>query len=171
MTIRARLAGIYVAAIVITVGLVGVLVWWQLGSALRTSLDEALQARAAAVLTGIENNGQAGLQEGDATTPPGVFVAIFDTNGQPVDATAGVPPGLTAPAPGLVRADFILGRSAYAVHVVTARAVAVVAVAIAVRVVAKRSLQARNENGRGFRVSAVCRFVVGDVGEWLLLAW
>ena len=119
MTIRARLAGIYVAAIVITVGLVGVLVWWQLGSALRTSLDEALQARAAAVLTGIENNGQAGLQEGDATTPPGVFVAIFDTNGQPVDATAGVPPGLTAPAPGLVRADLILGRSAYAVHVVT----------------------------------------------------
>lgn len=119
MTIRARLAVIYVAAIVITVGLVGVLVWWQLGSALRTSLDEALQTRAAAVLTGIENDGQAGLQEGDATTPPGVFVAIFDAQGRLVDATAGVPPGLTAPAPGLVRVDLTLGRSAYAVHAVT----------------------------------------------------
>lgn len=119
MTIRARLAVIYVAAIVITVGLVGVLVWWQLGSALRTSLDETLQTRAAAVLTGIENNGQAGLQEGDAATPPGVFVAIFDVGGRALDATAGVPPGLTAPLPGLVSADLTLGQSAYAVHVVT----------------------------------------------------
>ncbi|MBA3876924.1 MAG: hypothetical protein C0498_08305 [Anaerolinea sp.] len=119
MTIRARLALIYVAAIVVTVGLVGVLVWWQLGSALRTSLDDALQARAAAALTSIENNGQAGLQEGDATAPPSVFVAIFDAQGRLIDATASTPPGLTPPAPGVVRGDLIFGQSTYAVSVVT----------------------------------------------------
>jgi len=117
MTIRARLALIYVAAIVVTVGLGGVLVWWQLGSALRISLDDALQARAAAVLTALENDGQSGLQEGDTTTPPGVFVAIFDAGGQPADATTGVPSGLTAPAPGLVQGDLRIGQSTYAVVV------------------------------------------------------
>ena len=49
MTIRVRLAVIYVAAIAITIGLVGALVWWQLGSALRSSLDQTLQTRAAGV--------------------------------------------------------------------------------------------------------------------------
>ena len=50
MTIRTRLALIYVVAIVVTVGLGGALVSWQLGSALRGALDQALAARATAVL-------------------------------------------------------------------------------------------------------------------------
>jgi two-component system, OmpR family, sensor kinase len=119
VTIRVRLALIYVGAIVITVGLVGALVWWQLGSALRSSLDQALQTRAAAVLTGLENQGQVGLQEGDSTTPVGVFVAIFDAQGRTIDATAGVPPGLAPPAPDVVSADLSFGGSMYAVHAIT----------------------------------------------------
>ncbi len=119
MTIRARLALIYVAAIVITVALVGALVWWQLGAALRASLDQALETRATAALTGMENNGQVGLQEADPTTPTGFFMAIFDAQGQPIDTTEGVPPGLIAPTGGVVSGDVTLGKSTYAVHVAT----------------------------------------------------
>jgi signal transduction histidine kinase len=119
MTIRVRLALIYVGAIALTVALVGALVWWQLGVALRSSLDQTLETRATAVLTGLENNGQAGLQEGDTTVAPGIFVAIFDAQGRVVDATATVPPGLTAPAAGVVSTDLTIGASTYAVHTVT----------------------------------------------------
>lgn len=120
MTIRVRLALVYVGAIVITVGLVGALVWWQLGSALRSSLDQTLLARASAVMTGLENNGQAGLQDGDGT-PADVFVVIFDAQGRTMDATAGVPPGLAAPPPaGLANAEVSVGTTAYAIHVATA---------------------------------------------------
>lgn len=119
MTIRARLALIYTAAIVVTLGLVGAVVWWQMGSALRASLDQALETRATAALSGIENDGQAGLQEGDVTTPAGVFVAVLDAQGRLIDATAGVPPGLLPPPPGMVSTDVILGTSTYAIHVVT----------------------------------------------------
>ncbi len=119
MTIRARLALVYAAAISVTVVIVGVVVWWQLGSALRASLDETLQVRAAAALTGIENNGQAGLQEGNATIPPGVFVAVFDATGRMVDSTPGVPAGLAVPGLVVGRADVTIGTSAFAVQVVS----------------------------------------------------
>jgi two-component system, OmpR family, sensor kinase len=122
MTIRVRLAVIYVGAIVITIGLVGVLVWWQLGSALRSSLGQTLETRAAAVATSLENNGQSGLQEGDAAGPAGVFVAIFDAEGRLVDSTPGAPPGLTPPAAGVVSADIVLGTTTYAVHSTTSQA-------------------------------------------------
>jgi signal transduction histidine kinase len=117
MTIRGRLTLIYVGAIVITVGLVGALVWWQLGNALRSSLDQSLQARAAAVMTSFENNGS-GLQEGNSTTPPGVFVAIFDAKGGTIDATAGVPAGLALSALQAGGADLGLGPSTYAIHTI-----------------------------------------------------
>ena len=119
MTIRVRLALIYVGAIVITIGLVGVLVWWQLGTALRSSLDQTLETRAAAAVTGLENDGQSGLQEGDAAGPPGVFVAIVDGQGRITDATADVPPGFAAPTAGLTTADVVVGTSTYATHTVT----------------------------------------------------
>jgi len=132
MTIRVRLALIYVGAIVVTIGLVGALVWWQLGSALRTSLDQTLQTRAAAVVSGLENNGQSGLQEGDATGAAGVFVAIFDAQARMIDSSPGIPPGLVPPATGVVSADLALGTSTYAVHAITAQG--------GVRVVAGSSL-------------------------------
>ncbi|HEV7809968.1 MAG TPA: hypothetical protein VGO64_05160, partial [Candidatus Limnocylindrales bacterium] len=87
MTIRVRLALAYGSAIVITTTLVGAIVWWQLGAALRSSLDQTLQTRAAAALTGVENNGRGGLQEGDASSPPGVFVVVLDGRGSVIDAT------------------------------------------------------------------------------------
>ena len=119
MTIRVRLALIYVGAIVITVGLVGALIWWQLGSALRSSLDQTLATRASAVVSGLENNGQSGLQDGDATGPSDVFVVIFDAQGKIVDATPGIPPGLAPAAVGVEHGDITLGTSTYAVHGVT----------------------------------------------------
>jgi two-component system OmpR family sensor kinase len=118
MTIRVRLALIYVGAIVFTIGLVGALVWWQLGSALRSSLDQTLETRAAAVITALENNGQSGLQEGDAAGAAGIFVAIFDKQARVIDASTNVPTGLTAPAPGVVSADVALRTSTYAVHAI-----------------------------------------------------
>lgn len=117
MTIRLRLALIYVGAIVMTIALVGALVWWQLGTALRSSLDQTLETRAAAAIAGLENNGQSGLQEGDTAGPPGVFVWVFDGQGRLIDATAGAPAGLTVPAAGVTRADVVLGASTYAIHV------------------------------------------------------
>lgn len=120
MTLRARLALFYVGAIAVTTGLVGALVWWQLGSALRASLDETLETRATAAVSGIENDGQVGLQEGDGPTIAGVFVAIFDAQGGSIDSTAGVPAGLIPPPPGTVAADVTLDGSTYAIHVATA---------------------------------------------------
>lgn len=91
MTIRVRLGIAYAVAIVITVALVAAFVWWQMGAALRLSLEQTLHTRAAAAASGLENNGQAGLQEGDLPGPPGMFVAILDGRGALIDATANTP--------------------------------------------------------------------------------
>ena len=117
MTIRTRLALIYVVAIVITVGLGGALVWWQLGSALRGALDQALAARATAVLISMENQGQAGLQEGDPASSPRIFVVIFDPQGRRIDTTAGVPADLVAIGIGAADGTVVSGSSTYAIHV------------------------------------------------------
>jgi two-component system OmpR family sensor kinase len=116
MTIRVRLAVIYVGAIVITLAIVGGLVWLQLGSALRSSLDQTLATRAAAVASSLENNGQSGLQDGDATGAPGVFVAIFDAQGRSIDSTPGTPAGLIRGGSGVVNSDIRLASSTYAIH-------------------------------------------------------
>lgn len=120
MTIRVRLAAIYVGAIVVTIGLVGALVWWQLGSALRSSLGQTLATRATAVATSLENAGQSGLQEGDSMGAPGVFVAIFDPHGKLIDSTPGIPAGLAPPPAGPGFTDVTLGTSTYGVHTMTA---------------------------------------------------
>lgn len=116
MTVRARLSLIYALAMVLTLVLAGGFVWLQLGSALRSSLDQALEARATAALTASENQGQVGIQEGDGTTPPSVFVQIFDASGRAVDATAGAPPGLLPPPIGTTVAEITLGSTTYAVY-------------------------------------------------------
>ena len=117
MTIRTRLAMIYVVAVVVTVGLGGALVWWQLGSALRGALDEALVARSTAVLISMENQGQAGLQEGDPASSPRIFVVIFDPQGRRIDTTAGVPADLVAIGIGAADGTVVSRSSTYAIHV------------------------------------------------------
>jgi two-component system, OmpR family, sensor kinase len=118
MTIRRRLALAYGAAILATVAVMGVLVWWQFGAALRQSLDQTLATRASDALTALENNGQAGLQEGDADYPNRAFVAMFDAGGNLTDATAGTPPAIALPPAGQASADVRLGGTAYAIHIV-----------------------------------------------------
>lgn len=116
MTIRVRLGLAYTTAIVFTIGVVGVLVWWQMGAALRASLDQTLQTRATAALTALENDGQSGLQEGDQPGPPGVFVAILDAQDSLVDATAGVPTGFVPPPSGTGSTDVVVGSARYATY-------------------------------------------------------
>ncbi len=102
MTIRTRLTLSYAGAIGITLALAGLAVWWQLGAMLRASLDQTLQTRAADVATSLENAGQVGLQEGNATAP-GVFTVIVDGTGRLVDATTDAPAGLPMPVAGAAR--------------------------------------------------------------------
>ena len=117
MTIRTRLALIYVVAIVVTVGLGGAIVWWQLGSALRGAMDQALAARATAVLISMENQGQAGLQEGDPASSPKIFVMIFDPQGRRIETSAGVPADLVSIGAGAADGTVSSGSSTYAIHV------------------------------------------------------
>ncbi|MHB8459614.1 MAG: HAMP domain-containing sensor histidine kinase [Candidatus Limnocylindrales bacterium] len=93
MTIRARLAATYAVGLVITVAVVGALVWWQMDGALRASLGMTIQTRADAVLTAVENAGQSGLQNTDQAAP-GVFAALFSPAGVRLDASADTPPGI-----------------------------------------------------------------------------
>ncbi len=93
MSIRSRLAAGYGAGVVLTLVLVGLFVWWQMGAALEGSLKATLQTRSAGILTSLENAGQAGLQESDQTAP-GVFAALFSADGLLVDATTDAPRGI-----------------------------------------------------------------------------
>ena len=87
MSIRSRLAVSYGVGVILTLMIVGVFVWWQMGTALRESLETTLHTRTDGVLTSLENAGQAGLQESDQTAP-GVFAALFKADGSLVDATS-----------------------------------------------------------------------------------
>ncbi len=93
MTIRSRLALSYGAGVIVTLSIVGLFVWWQMGSALQDALVNTLEIRAAGVLTSLENAGQAGVQETDQTAP-GVFVALFSAGGSLLDASATAPEGV-----------------------------------------------------------------------------
>jgi two-component system sensor histidine kinase TctE len=117
MTIRTRLALIYGAAVVLTVLAVGVLIWWQVGSALRRSLDDVIATRADSVLMSQENSDQVGLQAGDSSAPAGVFVAIFDARGALIDASAGTPAAVTGAGTGLTSGDLQAGAVVYAIKV------------------------------------------------------
>lgn len=90
MSIRSRLAASYSAGVILTLLIVGLVVWWQMGPALRAGLETALATRATGIITAIENSGQAGLQEADQTAP-GVFAGLFTPNGSALDATADAP--------------------------------------------------------------------------------
>lgn len=90
VSIRTRLAASYGAGVVLTLLIVGLMVWWQMGAALRSSLETTLQTRATGVLTSLENVGQAGLQEADQGSA-GTFAALFSAGGSLVDASSNAP--------------------------------------------------------------------------------
>ncbi len=118
MTVRSRLTAIYALAMLTTLILAGAITWLQLRTVLRTSLDQSLETRASTALTAAENQGQVGIQEGDATTP-GAFVVILDSAGRVVDSTSAVPVGLTPPPAGVATSDAGIGSKTYALHQVT----------------------------------------------------
>ncbi|MBI2776927.1 MAG: HAMP domain-containing histidine kinase [Chloroflexi bacterium] len=95
MSIRTRLAVSYGLGVALTILIVGVSVWLQMGTALRGALETTLQTRVDGVLNSLENDGQAGLQEADRGAP-GVFVALFAPDGTLTEATADAPPGIRA---------------------------------------------------------------------------
>ena len=114
MSIRSRLAVGYGAGAILTLLVVGLVVWWQMGVALRWSLETTLQTRAFGVLTTLENAGQGGLQEADQSAP-GVFVALFSGAGSLLDSTADSPVGIR-PTDGA----FDIGGHHYLLHTETA---------------------------------------------------
>lgn len=103
MTIRSRLAVSYWIGVVLTFFIVGVFVWWQMGSALRASLETTLQTRADGILASMENAGQSGLQESDQASPA-VFAALFRPDGSLQEASITAPHGLR-PVNGVLQAD------------------------------------------------------------------
>lgn len=97
MTIRTRLALTYGVAVAVTIAVLGFVVWWQFGIALRTSLEQRLETRLAAVESSLENEGQAGLQEGDDDGD--LFVLLLAPDGTRVDASANAPTQLRVDVP------------------------------------------------------------------------
>lgn len=93
MSIRARLALAYATALILTLALLGALVWWRMDAALQDALAATLATRASGVLTSLENAGQAGVQETDRSAP-GVFVVLFAPDGTIADATSDAPAGV-----------------------------------------------------------------------------
>jgi two-component system OmpR family sensor kinase len=111
MSIRAKLAALYAIALGLTLLVCGAVTWWEVGNRLRAGLDATLQARADGIVASLENDGQMGLQEGDASSPA-IFVAMFDATGALVDASSNTPAGVT-PVPGSL---WIAGQE-YLLHV------------------------------------------------------
>lgn len=89
MTIRTRLAVTYGAVVAVTIAVVGLVVWWQFGVALRGALEQRLETRLAAVRSSVENQGQPGLQESGGD--PGLFVAVIAADGSVLDASPAAP--------------------------------------------------------------------------------
>lgn len=89
MTIRTRLALAYGLAVALTIAVLGVVVWWQFGVALRASLEQRLETRLVAVEAAAENDGQGGLQEADDEGD--VFVVLVGADGGVLDASANAP--------------------------------------------------------------------------------
>ena len=114
MSIRSRLAISYGAGVLLTLLIVGLFVWLEMGTALQSSLETTLRTRASGVLATVENVGQAGLQETDLLAP-GVFAAMFSADGTLVDASADAPNGLR-PTDGV----FSAGGRQYLVRTQTA---------------------------------------------------
>jgi len=96
VTIRTRLAFTYGAAVAATIAVLGIVVWWQFGIALRTSLEQRLETRLAAAEASLENEGQSGLQESDEDGD--LFILLLIPDGARLDASANAPPQLRVDA-------------------------------------------------------------------------
>jgi signal transduction histidine kinase len=107
VTIRTRLALTYGAAVAVTILVLGMVIWLQLGEALRAELGRRVDVRLVAVESALENDQQAGLQEGDGDTA-GVWVIVFGADGSPSESSAGAPALTAIPATG---PSTIAGRS------------------------------------------------------------
>jgi signal transduction histidine kinase len=108
MTIRTRLALAYATAVAVTILVLGVIIWLQLGEVLRAELGRRVELRIAAVESALENGPQGGLQEGDRDTA-GVWVILFAPDGSRTEASGGAP-ALTA-VPSTSGSLTIAGRS------------------------------------------------------------
>lgn len=108
MTIRTRLALAYAAAVAVTILVLGMIIWLQLGAVLRAELGRRVELRIAAVESALENEEQGGLQEGDRDAA-GVWVILFAADGSRLEASSGAP-ALTA-VPSTSGATTIAGRS------------------------------------------------------------
>lgn len=97
MTIRTRLALTYAAAVAVTLVVLGTVIWLQLGDVLRAELGRRADLRLAAVQSALENDQQAGLQEGENDTA-GVWVILFAANGSRLEASSGAPALTTVPS-------------------------------------------------------------------------
>jgi len=158
VSIRSRLAAGYGVGVVLTLLVVGLFVWWQLGAALEGSLKATLQTRSAGILTSLENAGQAGLQESDQTAP-GVFAALFSADGTLVDATTDAPRGIR-PGSGVV----VVGTRHYLLWTEKAPDRTIVVTGADVQPIADTQVAlARLLLGVGFSVGAASLF-----GGWLL---
>ncbi len=162
MTVRGRLTLIYSAAMILTVAVGAALVWWQVGVALRSSLDQALDTRATAAAAALENDGQSGLQESDGPAA-GIFVAMFAGN-RLVDSTAGTPAGLQAPAATGVGGSIVLGGVTYATRVARADG--------SFQVIAGASLAgvhgAQGEVARSLVLVGILSIILSLAGGWWL---
>jgi signal transduction histidine kinase len=108
VTIRTRLALAYGAAVGVTILVVGMVVWWQFGLALRASLEQRLEERVAAVANSLENEEQPGLQESDSD---GDLFVLLVADGTVADASANAPTGVPTDLPaGTIREVSIDGR-------------------------------------------------------------
>jgi signal transduction histidine kinase len=103
VTLRLRLTAWYAAVFASTLLVVGVVVWLQLGAALRRSLDEVLEATASATVDLLEADPGAGPDVGGLR--PGLYVVVLDRAGTPTFATGGAPAlGPQAAGPATIRA-------------------------------------------------------------------
>lgn len=96
MTIRTRLALTYGVAVAATIAVLGMVVWWQFGIALRASLEQRLETRLAAIESSLDNEGQAGLQESDDDRD--LFVLLLAADGARLDASPNAPAQLRVDA-------------------------------------------------------------------------
>lgn len=92
MTIRSRLALTYGAAVALTIAVLGLVVWWQFGLALRSSLGQRLETQLAAVEASLEHEEQPGLQ--DDGEDGDLFVMLLTADGTTLAASANAPRAL-----------------------------------------------------------------------------
>ena len=98
MTIRTRLSLTYAAAVAVTILVLGIVIWLQMGDVLRAELGRRVDLRLAAVRSALENDQQAGLQEGENDTAD-VWVILFSADGSRMDASSGAPALQAVPSP------------------------------------------------------------------------